>query len=126
MATTNVYAFGADETAEAEVTFGAGKGGEHTITAFAVLDADAASGDFPPTLHQTATGSLALWCKVWGSDSWEEVFQSDGTTQVTFDPTATKTASITLTGTYTAFKVEPSSLDADCVPYIAVSSDNRG
>ena len=125
MASSNVHDFGADETDEATVKTGC-ISGEHQITAFAVLDAEITAGNFPPTLHSTAAGTLTLWCKVWGADEWEEVYQSDGTTQVTFDPTAAKTNAVKLTGSYTDFKVEPSSLDTDCVAYIAVSSDNRG
>jgi hypothetical protein len=121
------YNFAASESADVEVET-AVKSGEHTIVGYAVEDATAAADPptIPPTRHATAAGTLTLWGKPLGADDYEEVYLSDGTTQATFDPTSSNQNSRIVSGAFESFKLVSASLDADCVAYLSVSSDDRG
>lgn len=92
----------ANTTAAAEVEVPQGSS-NFTITIYAVTAAEA--------FASATAGTAALTMKAAGSNVYETVYQSDGTTAVSIDLTATSPASVTLTNTAAKyFKATPSSL----------------
>ena len=86
--------------AEVEVPQGAAN---FTITIYPVTSAE--------VFTSATAGTAALTMKAAGSNVYETVYQSDGTTAVSIDLTATSPASVTLTNTAARyFKATPSAL----------------
>ena len=102
-------------TTAAEVTIPSGSS-NFTITVYAVDSAEA--------FASATSGTAALTVKAAGSTQYETVFQSDGTTAVSIDLTATSPSSITIENSAARFfKATPTSLAAANKIRLAVTHD---
>lgn len=105
MATGTVSSIAADNTSTATVNF-KGVPTEFTVTVYPVTDGTT-------TFAAASTGTANLECLPAGSSQWETVYQSDGTTAVSFAVTASSPSSITIAGTaLKGLRTSPTSLDS--------------